>query len=119
MTYNEAEKICNYRIQYCANLYGAKWREENDFLNACGSALAEVQKQKTALFPEDIELVQYIVKTYIDCDLSETPEQKEQLENLLEVLEVMLNESNSDRDALDSGCNSDDVHVETDVDTEA
>lgn len=119
MTYNEAEKICNYRIQYCANLYGAKWREENNFLTACGSALKEVQRQKTALFPEDIKLVQHIVRDYIYRDLSETPEQKEQLLNLVEVLEVMLGESNADGDALDSGCDTDDVHVETDVDTEA
>ena len=117
MTYNEAEKICNYRIQYCANLYGAKWREENDFLNACGSALAEVQKQKTALFPEDIELIIRMSKTYCETDM--TPEQKEQVDNLVEVLEVMLSESNADGDALDSGCDTDDVHVETDVDTEA
>ena len=30
MTYKEAEDICRYRVDFCGNLYGAKWKEEHD-----------------------------------------------------------------------------------------
>ena len=88
MTYKEAEDICRYRVDFCGNLYGAKWKEEHEFLYACGCALAEVQKPK--LDEENTKLAHYIVKTYLDCGLSESDEQKEAVQNLLENIEIIL-----------------------------
>ena len=41
MKVKEAIDTVKYRIQYCANLYGAKWKEEEPFLKACLKALEE------------------------------------------------------------------------------
>ena len=41
MKVKDAIDTVKYRIQYCANLYGAKWKEEEPFLKACLKALEE------------------------------------------------------------------------------
>lgn len=41
MKVKDAIDTVKYRIQYCANLYGAKWKEEEPFLKACQKALEE------------------------------------------------------------------------------
>lgn len=41
MNLKEALETAKYRLQYCANLYGAKWKQEEPFLKACTKALEE------------------------------------------------------------------------------
>lgn len=41
MNLKEALETAKYRIQYCANLYGAKWKTEEPFLKVCTKALEE------------------------------------------------------------------------------
>lgn len=41
MNLKETIEIVKYRIQYCANLYGAKWKDEEPFLKVCEKALKE------------------------------------------------------------------------------
>lgn len=41
MNLKEALETAKYRLQYCANLYGAKWKQEEPFLKACVKALEE------------------------------------------------------------------------------
>lgn len=41
MNLKEALETAKYRIQYCANLYGAKWKQEESFLKTCLKALEE------------------------------------------------------------------------------
>ena len=44
MNLKEALETAKYRIQYCANLYGAKWKTEEPFLKACTKALEEKKR---------------------------------------------------------------------------
>jgi len=37
----EALETAKYRLQYCANLYGTRWKTEEPFLKACLKALEE------------------------------------------------------------------------------
>lgn len=44
MTNSEALEICNERLRFCANLYGAKWTDEAPFLTACKNAMELVEE---------------------------------------------------------------------------
>lgn len=44
MTNSECLIECKDRIMYSGNLYGAKWREEEEFLKGCCTALTYVEK---------------------------------------------------------------------------
>ena len=46
MTNKEALKLCASRLKFVANLYGAKWREEQAFLRPCLNALEECENTK-------------------------------------------------------------------------
>ena len=100
MTYKEAEDICRYRVDFCGNLYGAKWKEEHEFLYACGCALAEVQKPK--LSEDEMKLVHYIVTNHFNCDFSETDEGIiESVGKLLENIEIILGLKTDDEEEED------------------
>ena len=57
MTYDEALEYCTDQITFCANIYGAKWREHEEFLKVCQKALEVVLSSPEGFTDEERELI--------------------------------------------------------------
>lgn len=82
MTYEEALETCNLRLQFVANIYGARWKEEATFLKTCAAALEEVQNR--FISEPEAELISDIFQDQYGMGLYEIAEESENAKSLFE-----------------------------------
>ena len=86
MTFEEAKELCDERIRFCANLYGAKFVTELPFLKACSEALEIAINAPENFTDSEANLVSDVFQNYYMEGLYDIANENETAKSIFEKL---------------------------------